>query len=166
MFAGTPTPTSTGSVGNTFTLFKRLRLYALVDFKRGNSLYNFIEQGRCDGLLGAGLCDVNYHPTKYGATYVAEAGIGSYLAQAQDQFIQDASFLKLREVSATYSLPDRLIPGFQHASFTLAARELGLWTHYRGPDPEINGTPSGLTQFDQGVIPPLSRIVATLNLTF
>jgi len=166
VYAGNPIPTSTGSIGNTFTLFKRLRLYALVDFKRGNSLYNFIEQGRCDGLLGAGLCDVNYHPTKYGATYVAEAGIGSYLAQAQDQFIQDASFLKLREVSATYSFPDRLIPGFQHASFTLAARELGLWTHYRGPDPEINGTPSGLIQFDQGVIPPLSRIVATLNLTF
>jgi TonB-dependent SusC/RagA subfamily outer membrane receptor len=166
VYAGTPTPTSTGSIGNSFTLYKRLRLYALFDWKRGNSLNNAVEQVRCDGLLGAGLCDVNYHPTKYSATYVAEASFTGFVTQTQDQFFEDASFLKLREVSATYTLPDRLIPGFQHASFTLAARELGLWTHYRGPDPEVNASPSGLTLFDQAVIPPLSRIVATLNLTF
>ena len=41
--SGQPTPTSTGSIGNTFTLFKKLRLYALVDWKRGNRLFNAID---------------------------------------------------------------------------------------------------------------------------
>ena len=168
VFIGSATPTSTGSIGNTFTLFKRLRLYALVDWKHGNLLANNIDQLRCDGLAagGLGLCDVNYHPTKYSPLYVAEASIPGFFTQTQDQFFQDASFVKLREVSATYSLPDHLIRGFQHASFTLAARELALWTKYKGPDPEVSLFPTGLLTGDQAVTPPLSRIVATLNLTF
>ena len=72
----------------------------------------------------------------------------------------------MREVSATYTLPDRLIPGFRSASITLAARELALWSKYGGVDPEVNASNSGLIAADQAVMPPLSRIVATLNLTF
>ncbi len=166
VFIGSSTPTNTGSVGNTFTLFKKLRLYALVDWKRGFVLANNINQVRCDGLLGAGLCDVNYHPQKYSPLYVAEASFPALVAQTQDQFFQDASFVKLREVSATYSLPDHWLPGVEHASFTLAARELKLWSKFQGPDPEVNMFATGLTTGDQGVIPPLSRFVATLNLTF
>jgi hypothetical protein len=166
VFIGSAVPTSTGSVANTFTLFKKLRLYALVDFKRGNRLANAVDQLRCQGLLGIGLCDINYHPTKYSAVQVAEANIGAYVNQAVDQYFQDASFVKLREVSATYSLPDRLIPGVRHASFTLAARELHIWTKYTGPDPEVNQVPTGLIAQDQAVLPPLSRFIATLNLTF
>ena len=166
VFIGSATPTSTGSIGNTFTLFKKLRLYALVDWKHGNLLSNNIDQIRCDQFLGVGVCDVNYHPLKYSPQFVAEASFTGFVNQTQDQFFQDASFVKLREVSATYSLPDHLLPGFQHASFTLAARELALWTKYKGPDPEVNLFPTGLLQGDQAVTPPLSRIVATLNLTF
>lgn len=166
VFIGSATPTSTGSIGNTFTLFKKLRLYALVDWKRGNVLGNAVDNIRCAGLIGIGLCDVNYHPTKYSPQYVAEASVAAYVGQEQDVFMQDASFVKLREVSATYSLPDHLLPGIQHASFTLAARELALWTKYKGPDPEVNAYNSGLLTLDQAVMPPLSRVVATLNLTF
>ena len=166
VYIGSPTPTSTGSIGNTFTLFGKLRLYALVDWKRGNVLANNINQIRCDGLLGIGLCDVNYHPQKYSPLYVAEASFTGLVTQTQDQFFQDASFVKLREVSATYSLPDHLLPGVEHASFTLAARELKIWTKFQGPDPEVNMFPTGLIAGNQGVVPPLSRFVATLNLTF
>jgi hypothetical protein len=41
-----------------------------------------------------------------------------------------------------------------------------LWTKYKGPDPEVSIFPTGLITGDQAVTPPLSRIVATLNLTF
>lgn len=166
VFIGSATPTNTGSVGNTFTFFKKLRLYALVDWKRGYVLANNIDQIRCDGLLGVGECDVNYHPQKYSPVFVAEASVTGFVSQTQDQFFQDASFVKLREVSATYSLPDHLLPGIDHASFTIAARELALWTKFKGPDPEVDQFVTGLTTGSQGVIPPLSRFVATLNLTF
>src|SRR6185437_7237086 len=156
----------TGSIGNTVTLFRKLRLYALVDWKRGFRLQNNIEEDRCDGLLGVGLCDINYHPQKYSATAVAEESITGFVQQTQDVYMEDASFVKLREVSATYTLPDHLLPSIDHASITFAARELALWTKYTGPDPEVNMFATGLTTGDQGVIPPLSRFVLTLNLTF
>jgi TonB-dependent SusC/RagA subfamily outer membrane receptor len=167
IFTGSPTPTSTGSIGNTFTLFKKLRLYALVDWKRGNRLFNGIDINRCTGALGLGLCDINYNPQNYSPTRVAETDFTTAVAEgAADQYYQDASFVKLREVSASYSLPDHLLPGIEHASFTLAARELALWTKYNGPDPEVNSSATGLIVLDQAVLPPLSRITATLNLTF
>ncbi|MDQ6829008.1 MAG: SusC/RagA family TonB-linked outer membrane protein [Gemmatimonadota bacterium] len=165
---GTPAPTHFGSIGNTVTLFGKIRLYALVDWRGGNIVYNANEANRCTGALGAGLCDVNYNPKNYSAARVAEANATVGLTQgAQDQYIQDASFVKLREVSATLTLPDRFARGFKHASFTLSARELGLWTNYRGPDPQVSSNnASSLGGIDQGLIPPLSRLTATLNLTF
>ncbi|HVS60840.1 MAG TPA: TonB-dependent receptor [Gemmatimonadaceae bacterium] len=168
VYIGTPTPTSTGSIANTVTLFRRLRLYALVDWRRGHKLYNANELFRCAGALGAGLCDANFNPLKYSPRYVAETSpFVAFALSAQDQFIQDASFVKLREVSATYTLPDRFSRGFQHASFTVSARELRLWTNYRGPDPEVSAfAGSSLSAQDQGLIPPLSRLTATLNLVF
>jgi TonB-dependent SusC/RagA subfamily outer membrane receptor len=169
VYIGTPTPTSTGSIGNTFTLFKKLRLYALVDWKRGNRLFNAIDLDRCSGALGIGFCDINYHPQKYSAVQVAETDFTTADALgARDLYYQDASFVKLREISATYELPNHLLPGITHASFTLAARELALWTKYTGPDPEVfvSATPGSLVGLDQALLPPLSRITATLNLTF
>ena len=44
-------------------------------------------------------------------------------------------------------------------TFTLAARELGTWTNFRGIDPEaLVGTS------DQAITPPLNRIIATFNI--
>ncbi|MEP7087962.1 MAG: SusC/RagA family TonB-linked outer membrane protein [Gemmatimonadota bacterium] len=169
LYSGSPTPTVTGAIGNTFNIGKRLRLYALVDFRHGNKLYNAIEEIRCAGEIGIGLCDANYHPEKYSTLYLAETDPGLATTGVNDQFIEDASFAKLREISATYALPERFIPGVRTASFTLAARELHTWTHYRGPDPEINyNANAGVAgiNFDQGILPPLSRITASLNITF
>jgi len=174
LYAGNPTPTLTGAIGNTFSIGKRLRLYALVDFRHGNKLYNFVEEARCAAELGIGFCDADYHPEKYSPIYLAELNASTASAGLNDQFIQDDGFAKLREISATYLLPERFIPGVRTASFTLAARELHTWTHYKGPDPEINynatagnaaNGPQG-QNFDQGVLPPLSRITASLNITF
>ncbi|MEP7067557.1 MAG: TonB-dependent receptor, partial [Gemmatimonadota bacterium] len=169
LYTGSPTPTLTGAVGNTFGIGKRLKLYALVDFRHGNKLYNFVEEARCAGEIGIAFCDANYHPEKYSPLYLAELDASQASTGLNDQFIQDAGFAKLREISATYALPERFIPGITTASITLAARELHTWTHYKGPDPEINynanaGVPG--INFDQGILPPLSRITASLNITF
>ncbi|MCX5766654.1 MAG: SusC/RagA family TonB-linked outer membrane protein [Gemmatimonadetes bacterium] len=167
VYLGSPTPARSGSLGNTLTLYKRLRLYALVDFRSGNRLVNAVDKIRCQGLAGAGLCDVNYNPKNYPATYVAAANISAYSAQMGDAFIEDGSFVKFRELSATYSFPDWL-PGLSRASMTLAARELHLWSKYSGIDPEVNSAnaATSITTQDQGLVPPLQRILLTLNYKF
>lgn len=170
LYVGTPTPRVTGSVGNTVTLFKRLRLYALVDFKGGNKLYNAVEELRCSGAIGIGYCAANYHPENYSPIYLAQLDPTKTVTGLNEAFFQDASFAKLREVSASYTLPEGWLKGVgvSRAVVTLAGRELHTWTDYRGPDPEVNAlaTASDATTYDQGVIPPLSQLVATINLTF
>ena len=167
-YIGTPTPSTTGSIGNTVWLAKRLRLYALVDYKRGNRVGNSNEQIRCLGLAGKPLCRANYFPLEFDPVYLAErvrtaGGLG-----ITDQYYQDASFAKLREVSATYAVPERFLRGFSRASITLAGRDLHTWTKYAGLDPEVNlnNIATSFLTADQGLTPPLTRFIATLNLTF
>jgi hypothetical protein len=166
---GTGTPKVTGAVSNTVTLWKRLSLYALVDFKRGNKLLNTDETIRCSIFV---VCDVNMNPAKYDPKYVANAQNGSSL-QIVDQFIQDASFTMLREISASYNLPEQLArkAGATRAAITVAGRNLHRWTSYTGLDPESRSLQGGLTNpfqaaFDQGVTPTLAQFIATFSLTF
>jgi outer membrane receptor protein involved in Fe transport len=170
LFIGTPTPATSGAVGNTIYLYKRLRLYALVDFKRGYRVQNSNEELRCFGSVGVPLCRSNYYPQEYDLVYLAEHQGTAASAGTLDQFYQDASFAKLREVSATYTIPEQWLRGFSRASITLAGRELHTWTKYAGLDPESNSaaiaTATTSLTGDQGVTPPLSRFIATINLTF
>ena len=168
VFLGTPTPSRSGTIANTVTLYRRLRLYALVDFRGGNKVFNAVEALRCAGqALGAGICDVNFNPKNYEPKYVAEANAAAFAGQMRDQFYQDGSFAKLREVSATYALPEWL-PGLSRASMTLAARELHTWTHYRGIDPEVNAANVAVstTTIDQGIVPPMQSFVLTFTYKY
>lgn len=169
LFVGTPTPKWSGAIANTVTLFNRLRLYALMDFKGGHVLFNNNEILRCTGALGAGLCEANYYPERYSPVYLAET-VGNASAQGiTHQYYQSGSFLKLREISASYTVPQRWVWGASAATISLAARELHTWTDYRGLDPEVNSSQAGTGSpnlQDQAVTPPLSRLIATINLRF
>ena len=111
---------------------------ALVDFRRGNRVQNAVEQLRCTGALGGGLCEANYYPEKYSPVYLAEVATTAPGSSMIDQYWQDGGFAKLRSVSATYTIPERFTGGASRASLTLAARELHTWTKYKGVDPEVN----------------------------
>ncbi|HSL71819.1 MAG TPA: SusC/RagA family TonB-linked outer membrane protein, partial [Longimicrobiales bacterium] len=160
VFIGTTTPKQSGAIANTLTIRKRLRLYGLIDFQRGNVLWNVNEMLRCIGGFGARLCEANYFPEKYSTIYLAETA-GNALAQGIiDQYYQDASYFKLREVSATYMVPERWLRGLSAASITIAARELATWTDYRGLDPDVSAA------VDQALVPQLTRLTAILNIRF
>ena len=166
VYLGTATPALTGSIGNTLTLGKRLRLYALVDFKRGYLEQSTTELLRCSGAIGAGLCRANYYPQEFTPVQLAEAAIGALSQNYMDQYFQSGAFVKFRELSATYTIPERWARGFSRASFTVAARELHTWTKFHGLDPEAYLTTSPLNGSDQAITPPLSRIIATFNLAW
>jgi TonB-linked SusC/RagA family outer membrane protein len=168
VFMGTITPKTTGAVSNSITLWKRLSLYGLVDFKRGHKILNTDEALRCAILT---VCEVNVSPEKFDPKYVANAQNGSALIIV-DQFVQDASFAMLREVSASYSIPERYARSVRatRASVTIAGRNLHRWTNYTGLDPESrslqNVNNSFQNAFDQAVTPTLAQFIATINLTF
>jgi hypothetical protein len=169
VFIGTPTPKAIGSVGNTVTIGQKLRLYGLVDFKRGHRVFNSIDLFRCTGLIAPpGFCEANYFPERYSPIYLAEIA-GNTLAQGiYDRYWESGSFAKLRELSATYTLPATWLRGVSSASVSLAGRDLHTWTRYTGPDPEVNivNPATSSASQDQGVTPPLRRFIATINLVF
>lgn len=164
VFLGTPTPKMAGAFTSTLSLGENLRFFALLDFKRGHKLLAADTYNRCAAF---GLCEVNVRPEAYSPQYVANVRLGGALVIA-DQFVQDASYTKLREVSATYTLPGRFAryTRMDRASITLAGRNLHTWTKFGGLDPDSRSQIASIVQFDQATMPSLAQFVATLNFTF
>jgi TonB-linked SusC/RagA family outer membrane protein len=158
-FVGTQTPKVLGAVTNTFTIGKRLSLYGMVDFKRGHKLLNANDANRC----ASNVCEARFFPEKYSTKYLA-AVVPANVATVLEPFIQDASFFKLREVSATYQLPDEWVKkaGASRVSVVLVGRNLATWTDYTGIDPDVRlAAPQ-----DQGLVPALTQFIASLRLAF
>lgn len=134
-YLGTPFPSHWGSLTSTLTLFRRFRLYVNLDGRFGHTLYNSTEEFRC----GFGICRGLHDPNASLWDQARSIAAGPLANDAG--FMEDASFVKLRELSLTYTLPDRWAQAIraQSASITIAGRNLKTWTDYTGFDPEISG---------------------------
>jgi hypothetical protein len=91
-----------------------------------------------------------------GTTYTTESG-----------YIQSGQFWRLREVSASYTLPGRAVSFLRAQNTTLVAsvRNVKVWTKYTGEDPESNyGT--GDTQQTLLTTAPRRYITGRFNLHF
>jgi len=161
VFAGTPFPTQGGSLGTTLTLRGRLRAAALAEYRGGNRLLNSTEWFRCV----QGVCRAAVDPTAPLADQAkAVAGFATPIG-----FVEDAAFVKLREVSLTYTPPAAWAGRFgaQGASLTLAARNLATWTRYSGADPEVSAQgPESFGVEDFFTQPPVRSVVVRLDVSF
>ena len=164
VFVGTPIPKVTGAFTTTLTLFGNLRLYGLVDFKRGHRRFNADRWVRCDAFLE---CRENVDPTGVDPRLLADIQLGSDL-ETVNSFIEDASFFKLREISASYTVPSRWARaiGAARATITVSGRNLHTWTNFTGLDPESQSNPGQLDFFSQAVTPTLAQFVTTISLSF
>lgn len=166
VYWGQPTPTWSGSVVNTVTLWRNLRLAALIDFQ-GGMTYE-------DGEIQAG--HQNFQNTAAAARRDDPifAAYQSVVPRAPLGFF-DAGFAKLRELSASYTIPPSVVRhvGLSNASVTGAWRNVGfVWqaqkTVWGGKlfDSEMRTPGSELVSRYQTMIPPASQVVFTLRTTF
>jgi hypothetical protein len=77
-----------------------------------------------------------------------------------------ADYLKLRNLSATFNIPQGVIPGTTNASFTVGASNLFKWTDYPGLDPEITRGDIGLERREYYHLPPSTTVTASLRVNF
>ena len=95
---------------------------------------------------------------KYGYNY-----LGS------DRFVEDCSFVRLKSISLSYSLPKEFCSMFKLNSVTayVTAYDLFTWTNYTGQDPEVN-LPKNVTDIatDSAQTPPSKRLSAGLTINF
>ena len=175
-YVGPSLPKFEFSLTPTLTLFGNLKLAALVQHRGGNYIYNQTEEFRCTTSAFAN-CREDNDPT---APLVDQAAVIAYQktvpsgAPSHAGFIQKGDFTKLREISATYTLPqlvsNRL--GLRSSSVTLAGRNLATWSPYRGADPEIQyqqQSSYGNTNFgaiDFLTQAPFRQVVMRLDLGF
>jgi hypothetical protein len=87
-------------------------------------------------------------------------------------YVEDASFIKLREVTASFTIPERMISQFGKGlrSVELSVSGRNLWTHtnYTGMDPEVSNfgnQPIG-RNIDVAPFPPSRSFWFSLSLGF
>ena len=82
----------------------------------------------------------------------------------------DGDFLRFRELSLTWTLPQRLTQRLRVADawITIGGRNLALWTKYDGWDPEVNGADALTNPYraDIYTLPQVRRAFARLNVSF
>lgn len=168
-YIGPAMPTHELSFSNTFGFLRNFSLYSLFDMKGGNYNYRGAELYRCASSIN---CIERNDPNVSAEDQIIYAAGTSINPRAI--YIHKADFVKLRDLSLTYELPERYAARARasRVSITLAGHNLKLWSDYPGPDPEVNtyGRASAITgSFIHGDIyamPMTRRLSATLNLTF
>jgi TonB-dependent starch-binding outer membrane protein SusC len=162
VYVGQTTPTAEGSFQTSVTLWKRLRLFALADFKLGQHITQNKARAQCQIFKS---CLRNYQRAGVDPVILADDEFGSTF---RSTFIENASFAKLREVSLSYAVPDRWSRsiGANSARITLSARNLHTWTGYSGIDPETFFVGEQYVRVDQGQTPQLAQFKTTISLTF
>lgn len=168
LFLGRPTPSREGAFMPALTLWGNLRLAGMLDFKQGYHKLDGNLRVRCVLFL---RCRENWYPAEY-------LDDPAWLAQTQrggtyvNGLIRDASFTRLRELSATYTLPGDWASRFgaSRASISVAGRNLYTWTDYTGMEPEASflggSRGGGSAQWEQNVTPQLAQFVTTINFSF
>jgi len=170
VFRGPSTPTHTGTFTQSADLFHRaLRVSSMFEFKGGNKYYNNTERIRC---VSRQNCNGLMNPN---ASFQEQAMVVATLndpSKTLDGFFQDGSFTRWRELSATYTLRNTVASRYMHAqraSVNFAARNLHVWTKYRGLDPEIDrlaGSSSNAPPEEFQTLGTPTYFVFRLNLGF
>lgn len=162
VFLGNPFPDHGITIRPDITVMQRWHVAALFDGRYGNKLFNSTEQFRC----GLSNCQGRNDPK---ASLADQAAAVANILGTQAGYIEDGSFMKLREVSLTFDAPDAWAHGIGAAalSISVSGRNLKTWTNYKGLDPELNEAgQSNFTTADFLTQPPVRTWVTRINLTF
>ena len=84
------------------------------------------------------------------------------------QWLQNGSFVKLRNLSVAYNLPEKLIK-LGDLKLTVSGQNLLTITKYKGYDPELSSTQGNADRdfgIDSGIIPPPRTFTFGVSLTF
>ncbi|MBK8249828.1 MAG: SusC/RagA family TonB-linked outer membrane protein [Gemmatimonadetes bacterium] len=175
-------PTLEAGLTNTVTLFRNLRLVALVDTKQDFTVFNnadFFRETqvvRSNNRLDPTRLSALERLRRYGnpnagqAAFVQLNGQATTVNETRDAYLQPGDFIRLREVSATYTLPRSVITRWgpvNAASVGIAFQNLGLWSDYEGFDPEVvSAANNDFNRTDFFTLPNPRRAILRLNLSF
>jgi TonB-linked SusC/RagA family outer membrane protein len=146
--------------------WKDFTFFALVDANVGGQVYNETNQRMYQWARSR---DVDQSGKPQELKKPIEYYVNLYAANdPTDYFVEDAGFVKLRELSVKYRLGPTIVNtlnrfGVSAASISLLGRNLKTWTDYKGYDPEVGGT---IVRRDNFLYPRYRTFTGSLELTF
>lgn len=177
---GNITPDWTGSVGTTLR-WKGISLYALFDIRCGGDFISLTDSYACaygnsartlegrDGMVIDGIVESTGMPNEKSVTaesYWTSVGGASGVAEA---FMYDGSYVKLRELSLGWSLPQKWLRNTPLKSVKISAVGRDLWFLFKNApvNPESAYSRSDFAQaFEIGSLPPTRTMGFSLNVKF
>ncbi len=151
---------------NDFTV-KSFTLHTVLDWQNGGSILNLTKL-----LYDFGGVTVDYdHPISGSTETVGERRLSAF-GQVTRNWIESATFLKLREITLSYNLPvgvtGALWRGARYAKVSVSARNLFLSAPYDGLDPEVSnfGNQPIARNIDVAPFPPSRSFWFTIDLGF
>jgi TonB-linked SusC/RagA family outer membrane protein len=156
---GNPWPKLTGGFTNSFN-YKGFDLSILVTGTYGNDIYNYIAaeasnpnninlsrnllydatmyaRVRTDGTGKVGLANPDTKIPRISSNQIANENNYSRIST---RFVEDGSYLRLKNVSLSYNIPERLLRStrvIRGLRATIGAQNLFTITGYKGYDPEV-----------------------------
>ena len=177
---GDPSPKFNMSFINNITYKDFINLNFQFDWINGSHLYNQTKEWMYrDGISNDFDKVVNipgftpaawtaYHASFYYALWGSTRGVGNNVTK--DYFLEDASFVRLRNISLSIDLAKtNTFKKFRKLQLVFTGRNIMTWTKYTGMDPEISSG-SVNSSFDRGIdhstIPNTKSYQIGLNIGF
>ncbi|MFA5669384.1 MAG: SusC/RagA family TonB-linked outer membrane protein [Balneolaceae bacterium] len=166
---GNTNPDFNISLSNTFS-WKNLSVYALLDAQIGGEVYNLtrqwlIRENRHGDVDQSGKPDSKKKTTAYYQGLYAAATINEH-------FVEDASYLKLREVAINYTIDQKQLGSLgnslQRIKVGVIGRNLLTFTNYTGYDPEVAGRTGDASNYriDAYMYPSFRTITGVIEIAF
>lgn len=137
---------------------------ALVDYQQGGNVFNLTQL----------LFDLNGNAPA--CNNILESGISECQRRVQEWptntsvYIEETTYVKLRELTLSYTLPNRLVEsiGGQSAQVSVSGRNLVTLTGYSGMDPEVSnfGSQAVGRSVDVAPYPPSRTFWFSFDLSF
>jgi TonB-linked SusC/RagA family outer membrane protein len=163
-------PDYTFGLANTVR-FGGLTLYGLLDGTHGGNIYNFTKQWmfqdqRHAALDQTGKAAADKHAIEY-------YNVGFYDAlEPNSYFVEDGSYVKLRELSLSYTLGSRLMNSLRFlgagrsVKLAVIGRNLKTWTNYSGFDPESSSNGDFNFRIDGFRYPSYRQVTGQIEIGF
>ncbi|UII79037.1 SusC/RagA family TonB-linked outer membrane protein [Flagellimonas sp. CMM7] len=157
---GNAFPDFISSLGSNFK-WKGLGFNFLIEYKKGGDLY---DSGRRNGIRNGILGITEFRDETTVLSGVMDDGNGGFVPnttealidqdyyrsstdfnRASEILVQDASWVKLRNIGFSYDLKGKLLSSLNlsRASLSVSANNILIWTPYEGYDPEGNQFSAG-----------------------
>ncbi|MGB7393918.1 MAG: SusC/RagA family TonB-linked outer membrane protein [Pricia sp.] len=188
---GDVNPDWTGGVFNSFS-YKNLSFSFLIDIQQGGSVFSLDQYyGQATGLYpntvgtnelgnpirnalddGGGIIldgvteDGSANTTRVD---VSSFGVFGYQSFPDSEFVYDASYIKLREVALSYTLPEKMVDKLFFTDVTFTLTGANLWIIDKNvpyADPEAGISSGNLQGYQSGVLPTTRDYGFNVRLQF